>query len=213
MTLPHDGWPLVTAVVVAAGLSRRMGPDNKLLLSYRGLPLVRQAVLQALASQVSDVVVVLGHDAAAVRDALTGLPVRLVYNEAYEEGLGASVRTGAQAVSDNHAAMVCLGDMPRVTAAVLDLLIAAYSALRVQNVARPAILQAGFQGKRGNPVLWSPGFLSDLRRLQGDEGARRLIQLYAGYHACIETGEPGVLVDVDTPQDLPGMSMSLRNPA
>lgn len=213
MTSHHDGWPLVTAVVVAAGLSRRMGDQNKLLLPYRGLPMIRQAVLQALASQVSDVVAVLGHDAESVRQALAGLPVRLVYNDAFDEGLGASVRAGAQSVADGHAALVCLGDMPKVTAAVLDQLILAYQGIRVQDANRPVILQAGFQGKRGNPVLWSPGFLSNLRALHGDEGARRLIQDYAGYHVCVETGEPGVLIDVDTPHDLPGMNMSLGNTA
>lgn len=210
---PRDVNPLLgkrtcTAVILAAGLSRRMGRENKLLLPLEGEPLLRRMVRSALDSVCRKVMVVIGHEAEAVRHALHGLDVEFVLNPDYREGLGASVRHAALAVPDDAPVIMCLGDMPRVGAGVLDKLIAAYDP-----DAGVLACQAAFEGKRGNPVLFGPELLPELRCLRGDEGARSLLGRHADAVVQVEVGDPGVLFDIDTPLDLPEPNLSELNRA
>lgn len=187
----------VAAAVLAAGLSRRMGKDNKLLQEIDGAPMVRKVVEQALASQCDRVMVVLGHEADKVRAALHGLAVQFVDNFEYEEGLAASVRAAAAATDNGEALLVCLGDMPRVSAAVFDQLINAY---RCQP--DKAAYQPEFEGRRGNPVLWAPDAVSALAGLHGDEGARSLLRTHGDRIKLVSVQSDGILMDIDTPQAL-----------
>src|SRR6185437_2580776 len=165
----------VAAVVLAAGRSTRMGAVNKLIAEIGGKPLVRIAAEQALASHASPVIVVTGHEKEKVAAALAGLPVRLVHNPDYAEGLGSSLRTGIAAVpAEADGAIVCLGDMPQVDAPLIDKLIAAFDPEKGALVVTPTI-----DGRRGNPVVWSRRFFPDLMAVQGDVGARNLIGSYA----------------------------------
>ena len=105
----------IAAVVLAAGRSTRMGAINKLIAEIGGKPLVRIAAEQALASRAKPVIVVTGHERERVEAALAGLPVRLVHNPDYADGLGTSLKAGIAAVPDDaDGAVVCLGDMPQV---------------------------------------------------------------------------------------------------
>ncbi|MCB1652662.1 MAG: DUF1993 family protein [Pseudomonadales bacterium] len=186
----------VVAVVLAAGLSRRMGASNKLLLPVAGQAMVRHVVQAALASRCGKVLVVIGHEAGNVRQALSGLPVEFVLNQDYREGIGSSVRAGASAVSDRQAVIFCLADMPGVTAGVIDQLVDALHG-------NPGVMgcQASYQGKRGNPVLWASECLPQLRDCGGDEGARPLLRQYREQVIALETCSEWVMVDLDTPED------------
>lgn len=186
----------VVAVVLAAGMSRRMGAQNKLLLAIEGQPMVRHVVLAALASRCQKVLVVVGHEAGYVRQVLSDLPVEFVFNEAFAEGIGASVRAGAQAVSSQQAVLYCLADMPGVTAGVIDQLVDAFHAYPDFMGFVPA-----FNGKRGNPVLWAPGCVRQLRESAGDEGARGLLHQHRDRVMAVAVASEWVMVDLDTPQD------------
>ena len=188
----------VAAVVLAAGRSTRMGAVNKMLAEIGGKPLVRIAAEQAIASHAKPVIVVTGHEREKVEAVLNGLPVRLVHNPGFAEGLGTSLKAGIAAVPEEaDAAIVCLGDMPQVDAALINRLIAAFDPERGALVVVPSI-----DGKRGNPVVWSRRFFHDLMSIQGDVGARYLIGSYA--EAVIEVPVAGeaALTDVDTPESL-----------
>jgi molybdenum cofactor cytidylyltransferase len=193
--------PGVAAVVLAAGRSRRMGATNKLLEPVAGVPMVVHAVRAALASRAKPVIVVTGHESDRVRGALAGLPVAFVDNPDYAEGLSTSLIRGLDAVPATCAgALVCLGDMPRVTATTLDRLIAAFDPLEGR-----AICVATHRGKRGNPVLLARSLFAEVRRIRGDVGARHLI----GEHeeAVVEVAaDEGVLLDIDTPEALAGVA-------
>ena len=111
----------IAAIVLAAGRSTRMGGPNKLVAEIGGKPLVRIAAEQALASRAKPVIVVTGHQRERVEAALAGLPVRLVHNPDFADGLGTSLRAGIAAVpADADGAIVCLGDMPQVDARLID---------------------------------------------------------------------------------------------
>lgn len=195
--LPETSGLPVVAAVLAAGLSRRMGVQNKLLQEIDGAPMVRRVVEQALASRSDRIIVVVGHQAEKLRAALSGLDVSFIVNAEYEEGLAASVRAAAAATQQGEALLVCLGDMPRVSVDVFDQLILAY---RTQ----PGMVayQPVFEGKRGNPVLWAPTAVPQLADLRGDEGARSLLREH-GHKVCqVSVQSDGILMDIDTPQAL-----------
>ncbi len=196
------GRPKVAAVVLAAGRSSRMAPRNKLLIAGAGgRPMVTRVVDQALGSAARPVLVVLGHQADAVAQALAARPVRLVHAADHAEGLSASLRAGLAALPDDvDAALVCLGDMPLVTAHMLDRLLAAYDPDEGRTIVLPT-----FRGRPGNPMLWDRRWFADIAALRGDSGARQLLAARAEHAVEVEIGEDAVLRDFDTPDTLGGL--------
>lgn len=184
-------------VVLAAGESTRYGESNKLLVEIDSTPLVRHAAKTLVESSVDGVTVIVGHEGDCVRGALNGLPVEIRENPDYEAGQSMSVRDGVGAARDHDAdaLLVALGDMPAVDVASIDLLLEAYE----RGVAD--ILAAACDGRRGNPVLFSERFFDRLADVEGDVGGRGLLTERFGARA-VETGDPGVLRDIDHPDDL-----------
>lgn len=196
---PFDGErgdPAVAGVVLAAGTSSRFGETNKLLATVEGEPLVRRAVETVLAAGLAEVAVVVGYEAAAVRSAVSDLPVRAVENPDYADGQATSVRRGVAAVDDAaDAALFALGDMPDVAPATVETLVDAFAA----GAGDPLV--AACEGRRGNPVLFGRGYFDRLAAVEGDTGGREIILASEGTR-LVETGDPGVLRDVDRPEDL-----------
>jgi molybdenum cofactor cytidylyltransferase len=195
--------PRVAVLLLAAGRSTRMGGPNKMLAEADGQPLVVHAVKAALASQAVEVVVVLGHMAEQVKAAIdqavpANSKLRFVTNPDFAEGLSTSVRTGVTALGKSiDAAIVQLGDMPGVTAALLDRLMAAFSPVEGRSICVPTV-----GGKRGNPVLWDRRFFAEMAEVSGDTGAKHLIGQHADLVCEVEmTGEAAV-TDIDTPEAL-----------
>ncbi len=194
----------VGAVVLAAGRSQRFRAEGgleetKLVAALDGKPLVRHAAEAALGSRARPVVVVTGHAREAVEAALAGLPVVFAHNADFASGLASSLRAGVAALPPSVAgALILLGDMPRIEAALVDSLVDAFAA-------RPQALAAApvRAGRRGNPVLLSRALFPALARLTGDEGARRLIGEADPLAIVeVEVAGDGVTLDVDTPGEL-----------
>ncbi len=193
-----EGSRKVAAIVLAAGRSTRMGGPNKLLAELGGKKLVRIVTEQALASKASEVIVVTGHQAELVEQALDGLHVKFARNPEPGGGLAGSVKAGIAAVSgDADGAMVCLGDMPLISAQLLDRLIETFAPDRGNLIAVPVS-----EGRRGNPVLWSRRFFNELMTLDGDIGARHLIAKHTETVAEVPVEGDGAFLDIDTPQAL-----------
>jgi molybdenum cofactor cytidylyltransferase len=192
----------VGAVVLAAGRSTRMGPRHKLLLEIDGIAVVAHAVLHVLASKASPVVVVVGHGEVAVRAVLEGIPVELVSNPDYGDGLSSSIRVGVAALGDGvDGVLICLADMPRIHPADCDALIDDFASSDGACIVAPV-----HTGRRGHPVLWPRPLFQALMELEGDEGARRLFVNHADRLRKVTTANPGVLIDLDTPEDLAKIS-------
>lgn len=188
------------AVILAAGLSRRAGPTNKLLRELAGKPLLLHAVEAALASRARPVVVVLGHRAEQVAPLLAGLPVRIAINAAPQAGMAGSLAAGIAAVADGApAAFILLGDMPHVRPATLDRLADALDAAPERSVAVPV-----HGGRRGNPVLWRSCHFPALMRLAGDTGGQALLAAAGDAVLEVPVEDPGILVDYDRPEDFSG---------
>jgi molybdenum cofactor cytidylyltransferase len=186
---------MITAVLLAAGQSSRMG-QHKLLLPLLGKPLVVHAVESALASEVDETVVVVGYRAEAVREALAGQPVRIVVNPDYAQGQSTSLRAGVAALTaQTEAAIILLGDQPLLTAEMLNALIATWK--RTASL----IVAPVFGGQRGNPVLFSRALFPELLQVRGDQGGREVVQRHAGEVTLVQMADPAAALDVDTWQE------------
>ena len=193
---PHA--PKIAALVLAAGRSSRMGSRNKLLEPIDGKAMVRRVVEAIMASDVGRVVVVTGHQADQVRAALAGLDVAFAHNPDFADGLSTSLRVGTRALPpDVDGLLVCLGDMPDTRKADIDRLISAFNPLEGRSICVPT-----HDGKRGNPVLWAARFIPEMAELKGDVGARHLIGTHAEEVCEVAVDQPGVLIDLDTPEAL-----------
>jgi len=185
----------IAALVLAAGRSTRMGRENKLLMEIDGKPMVVHAVDAMLASpHVDMVIVVTGHEADAVKAALGDRKVIFKHNPAYADGLSTSLATGLDALPVGVAGVIVgLGDMPRIRSGDVDRLIAAFNPVEGRAICVPTV-----EGKRGNPVLFSVDFLSEMREVEGDVGARHLIGAHHDQVCEVEMADDAALIDVDT---------------
>jgi len=182
---------MISAVVLAAGASTRMG-TQKLLLPLGGEPLVRRAVRQVSAAGFDDVLVVLGSAHEAVLAALDGLGVRYAINLEFASGIGSSFRTAVEHLPDSAAAMFTLADQPFVTTHEYRTVLDAY---RDQ---APAIVSVRYGEVMAPPHLFEREFFPELAQLQ--HGARSVLQRHLKRTMVLQF-PPELLADIDTPED------------
>lgn len=188
--------PRVSAIVLAAGASRRMGTPKPLVPVF-GRPLL-ECVLENLAgSRVREMVVVLGYESDRVKRETDLRSVRVVVNPDYRQGMSTSIRAGLRAADPSAAAyLMVLGDQPFAATATADALIAAW----VRN--RAAILIPTFRGRRGNPVLVDRVLMPAFDSITGDRGFRALFENRGDEIREVRVRDPGILYDVDTMDDV-----------
>lgn len=178
------------AIVLAAGMSRRMG-SNKLIANLHGKPLVAHVVDAIAAAGLPAPIVVLGHAAYEIRVALEDRDVAFATAERHAEGMAHSLAAGIAAVPpDWESTIVCLGDMPRIAPDLLRRL--------AQESTPSAIVLPIFAGRRGNPVLWGRDYFGEIRSLKGDSGAKTLFARYADRITEIPWSDDSIHADVDT---------------
>ena len=191
--VPTDRSGRVAGVVLAAGMSSRLG-TNKLLLWLDSEPLVRRAARLAVEAGLSPVIVVLGHEAERVAAALDGLPVNAVVNPAYRAGMHRTLQHGIQHVpADCAAAVVLLADMPFVTAAMLEALVA-----RFRSGAEPLVLSL-YGEVQAPPTLYARTLFSELSEA-GEACGRRIVREHRSEAAELRWPE-AALADIDRPED------------
>lgn len=188
---------IYSAVVLAAGESLRMNGPHKMLLPAPVEPVVRRSVGAVAQSGAHEVVVVTGHNAQQVTQALQGLPVTIVYNPDYRNGQMTSVNTGLQALTAPcDAVMVCLADQVLLTPHD-------YAALALAYQGRPhgSILVPYFRGHRGNPLMFDRKHIADILHGQRKLGCRKLVQDNPEAVYVYNVEHDGYVRDLDTPTD------------
>ena len=199
--------PNIAAIVLAAGRSTRMGGANKLLLNFRGHPMILRTVSAVRAGKITNIIVVTGHEAEAVTHALDGQTVTFVHNPRCAEGMSTSLKAGMAALpEDCDGVLVCLGDMPAVTGQSIAKLVDAFNPVEQRSIIVPT-----YQGKRGNPVLFACAFFRDMRHTEGDTGARALLSAHADAVFEVEMDDAGVLADADTPATFAALEAEFKS--
>lgn len=188
--------PGIETVVIAAGLSQRMGGVNKLLLPVAGVPMVRQVVARH-AAVAEQVVVVTGHDEAMIKGALAGLDITIVHNPDFAAGQPGSVAAGVAAVRlTGRGLMIGLGDQPCLTVRDLEALVDAFDADGGTRVCVPE-----FAGERGNPVLFPTGLVREMRHDGRSPGCRRFIAANPDRVCRVPVDNNHFTTDIDTSED------------
>lgn len=188
----------ISAIVLAAGSSRRMGKTNKLLLPWKEKPLLRHVVDQILAIPVMEVVVVTGHQHATISSCLKGLQVRLAHNSRYHRGMTSSIQTGVgHAQSNSMGYLICLSDMPLLTTEDYRHFL---SRLHVERM-EPRIGIPIYRGQRGNPVYFSRFFRQSILQHFHPEGCKHIVRSHPQYIRQVEMPSESVLIDIDTLED------------
>jgi len=191
----------IAAVVLAAGASTRMG-TAKQLLQIDGRPLVQHVLDNVQRSGVGEIILVLGHSAAAIQRELKLEGAKVVLNENFLQGMGTSLKSGlARVDSQVQAALIILADQPFVRPETLDQLIAAHERTRAQ------IVIPTYRGFRGNPVLLDRSVFPEVMGLSGDIGCRAIFGEHQDGIVKLEVGDVGILLDIDQKKDYE----SLRN--
>ncbi|HEV2480677.1 MAG TPA: nucleotidyltransferase family protein [Puia sp.] len=189
---------MLSAILLAAGSSTRMAPANKLLLPWQHKPIVYHTANHLLASGIEELIVVTGHDAAAITAALHPLPARFVHNPEHTQGLTGSITSGVR-MAHGKGYMICLADMFLITTPEYVLLRKAFEQQYRHDV--QCIILPGYQGHTGNPVIFSSFYRDALLSLPEREGGRSLVRAHPDHHHRVPMPTDHVLRDLDTPGD------------
>lgn len=189
-----DGSKL-SCIVLAAGRSKRMGTNNKLLLPFQGKELILHTIDKIIRQDFFEIVVVTGWQSREVEKVLLDYPVKVINNPGYLKGQSTSLKKGLSVISEKTlGAFFVLGDQPIIQEETIKKLIVGFAS----NPEFPAAPY--YKDKRGNPVIIPRRFFPWLNELQGDQGARELF-LQDEKVTKVLVHDPGVLVDIDTPED------------
>ena len=187
-----------SAIVLAAGTSSRMGTPNKLLLDFNGVPLVRHVVMRILDSNPYETIVVTGYQEEQVMKSLAGLDLSFVHNPRYEQGMTSSIQAGV-AVARGEGFMICLSDMYAMNAERYKELMQFFMKRLPDD--ELTICLPFYEGKRGNPVIFSTAFREEILNHQDPEGCRKIVQDNSAHLYKLQMASPEVLKDLDTPED------------
>lgn len=193
----HSG---ISAIVLAAGTSQRMG-RSKQLLRLGESTLLAHTLANVRRANVDEIILVLGFAAEEIQQSIPMTGIVTVTNADYQQGMGTSIRTGLSAISPQaEGALIILGDQPFVRPATLN------SLIEYHQRCRPQIIIPLFRGFRGNPVLLDRSVFPELRHLRGDLGCRSIFGSHTENIHKLRVDDPGILLDVDTPADFRGLA-------
>lgn len=196
---------MISAIVLAAGESTRMGL-SKLLLPIKGKSLLQHVIDNALQSKAGEIIVVLGAEAPRLRRDIKPSQVRIIENASYQEGLSTSLKAGLQAVSPQaQAVVVLLGDQPLVSPEIIDALIDKYEK------SGSLIVAPVYSGRRGNPVLFARSLIPELSRVTGDRGGREIIEKHPDQLATVDFESAIIGSDIDSWDDYEEVCRFLQN--
>ncbi len=186
---------MISAIILAAGMSVRMGRPKQLLKAGNST-MIRIAVENVLLSGVDEVIVVTGCQQKKVSGEISDLPVRVVFNPRYKDGQGTSLSLGVKSIDGGASAfMVFMVDQPLISASLIDIIIEEFQKRRC------LVLRPVCKDLPGHPVIFSSTLRDELKNISGDEGARQVLKKLDDRVEYLEVQDEAVVFDVDTPGD------------
>ena len=186
---------MISAILLAAGQSKRMIGENKLTKEIKGIPLIKHSVKNILASSINELIIVLGYQKEIIEKLIDKHEkIKFVFNKDFESGMASSIKTGINHLSKNtEAFFICLGDMPMVNSDIYNQLI--------QSRNNKEIIVPTYKEQQGNPILFSKSIIEQIMTIQGDVGAKKILELNKNKILNVEVGNLSIRKDFNTKDD------------
>ena len=186
---------MISAILLAAGQSKRMDGENKLLKKIKGTPLIKHSVKSILFSSIDELVVVLGYQKEIIEKLIDkNEKIKIVFNKDFESGMASSIKIGLNNLSEStEAFFICLGDMPMVNQDTYNQIIKSRN--------NKEIIVPTYKGHQGNPILFSKTIKEKIMTIQGDVGAKKILELNKSKILNVEISNQGIKKDFNTKKD------------
>ena len=183
---------MISAILLAAGQSKRMNGENKLTKEIQGIPLIKLSVKNILASSINELIIVLGHQKAIIEKLIDkNKKIKFVFNKNFESGMASSIKTGLNHLSEKtEAFFICLADMPMVNHDIYNQIISSKN--------NKEIIVPTYKGQQGNPVLFSNSMKDKIMNIQGDIGAKKILELNKDKIFNLEINDQSITKDFNT---------------
>jgi len=193
---------MISTILLAAGQSLRMNGENKLTKEINGVPLIERTIKNILASAVDELIIVLGHEKNLLKNIIgINKKIKFTYNKDFEKGMSSSIKVGLDAVSKkSQAFFISLGDMPDINQNIYNKLIKSMNGYnkKLKPIHKKEIFIPTFEGQEGNPVLFSKFMKNKIMSIEGDVGAKKIIELNRTKVLNVPFKNKGVILDFDT---------------
>ena len=183
---------MISAILLAAGQSKRMVGENKLAKKIQGVPLIKHSVKNILAASIDELIIVLGYQKEIIEKLIDkNEKIKFVFNKDFESGMASSIKAGLNHLSeDTEAFFICLGDMPMVNKDIFNLLIKSKN--------NREIIVPTYKNKQGNPILFSKSMKKKIMTIEGDAGAKKVLELNKDKTLNIETNDQSITKNFNT---------------
>jgi len=189
---------MISAILLAAGESKRMTNGNKLIKQYKGIPLIKHTINNILSSSVDELIIVLGHEKDKIEKIIEkNEKIKIIYNPDFKSGMASSIKVGLFNLSAGcQAFFICLADMPNVSKIIYDKLIAKKFKHTDKEIYVPY-----YKKRQANPILFSISMKEKLKEIEGDLGAKKIIADNQKKISKLLTEEKGVITDFNDLKD------------
>ena len=183
---------MISAILLAAGQSKRMVGENKLAKKIQGVPLIKHSVKNILAASIDELISVLGYQKEIIEKLIDkNNKIKFVFNKDFESGMASSIKTGLDNLSEKtEAFFICLGDMPMVNHDIYNQLI--------KSKDNNEIIVPNYKRQQGNPVLFNKSMKGKIMNITGDVGAKKILELNKDKILNLEIDEQSITKGFDT---------------
>lgn len=196
---------MITAILLAAGESKRMEDENKLLKKIDGISILQYSIKNILGSAIDELIIVLGHEKEIVEKTIEkNKKIKLIYNENYKNGIFTSIKTGLKSISKKtEAFFLCFGDMPNVNQNIYNKIIKSRDKYnkKLKSNLRKEIIMPSYENKQGNPILFSKFMKNEIMKIKNDVEIKKIIELNKEKILNVPIKSDGVILDFDTQND------------
>ena len=191
--------PLIYAIILAAGSSKRFPGTNKLLAPVHGVPIIQRVTTAICEANTKTTLVITGKDHALTKPLLASQNLQCIQNRDYSQGMGTSLTKGIDSIPEDNwdGILICLGDLPNLTTKLVNTLIQTFQAENANSIIIPI-----HQGRRGHPIIFPYRYRNQLSQLTGDKGARDILKKERNAITELEVDTPAIFQDIDRPEDL-----------
>ena len=186
---------MISAILLAAGQSKRMKGENKLTKKIQGIPLIKLSVKNILASSINELIIVLGHQKEIIEKLIDkNEKIKFVFNKDFKSGMSTSIKTGIKNLSkETDSFFICLGDMPLINKDIFNMLIKSKN--------DKEIIVPTYKNEQGNPILFSISMKKKIMAIKGDVGAKKILELNKDKILNIETNDQSIAKNFNTPDN------------